>query len=307
MCTALTYKNFFGRNLDWEYSFNEQTIITPKNFPIKLKKEETIISHYEILGVGIVKDNFPFYFDAMNEKGLCMASLNFPKNCQYHNFKKEKTNIAPYELILYVLAKCSSVDKAVKLFKNINVINEPFSSSLGLTPLHFIVADKKEAITVESVAEGLKVYKNEPGVLTNNPPFLYHITNLVNYINLTPNHPQNSFSEKLDLSPYSGGMGAIGLPGDYSSTSRFVKASFVKLNSPDFETKKEKLSQFFHILNSVFMPKGTIRFENGNNEYTVYQSSYDMENKTLYYRTYDSFELKRFDMSCLAQDALVIK
>ena len=234
MCTAITYKTddfYFGRTLDYEFSYGERVTIAPRNFFLNFKNGETIKSHYAILGMAHVSENYPLFYDGINEKGLAMAGLNFPQNAHYNEELDEKNNIASFELILYILSKCDGVKTAKKELEKINIINTPFSEKLLPSPLHFIIADKKEAITVEPRKDGLKIYENPVGVLTNNPPFDMQIFNLNNYMHLSKKDPENHFSKNLDLKTYSRGMGALGLPGDLSSQSRFIRAAFIKENS----------------------------------------------------------------------------
>ena len=198
-----------------------------------------------------VAEDCPLYYEAVNEKGLGMAGLNFVGNAVYFDSKEEKDNIAQYEFIPWVLSQCATVQQARELLYKINLTNKPFNEKLPLAQLHWLIADKNSAITVESVAEGLKIYDNPVGVLTNNPTFDMQMFNLNNYMHLTPQIPQNTFAKGLKLERYSRGLGAVGLPGDLSSQSRFVRAVFVKMNSVSGESETESVSQFFHILNSV--------------------------------------------------------
>lgn len=97
---------------------------------------------------------------------------------------------------------------------------------------------------MESTADGLHVYDNPVGVLTNNPPFPMQMFSLNNYLHLSPKQPANTFSNQLDLSTYSRGMGGLGLPGDLSSASRFARVAFVKQNSISGNSETESVSQF---------------------------------------------------------------
>ncbi len=292
MCTAVSDKGFFGRNLDIEQEYGEKILITPRNYRLKFRKTEELKTHYAIVGIGI-DGEFPLYFDGANEKGLSMAGLNFPENAFYGEEKETALNVAPFEFIPFVLARCATVKEAEALLKKVNLTEISFSEKLPNTPLHFMIADKTESITVESVKEGLKVYKNEVGVLTNNPPFEMQMFNLNNYINLSREIPENRFNEKLNLKVYSRGMGALGLPGDLSSMSRFVKAAFTKLNT--LQTAEE-VSRFFHILYSVYQQKGCVHLGTGVYEYTAYSSCYNLERGFLYYTTYNNSRISMVDM-----------
>ena len=286
MCTAVTYNNCFGRNLDLDSSYNEQVIITPRRFPIKYRKENTSSNHLAYIGMAAYYNETPLYYDGINENGLCCAGLNFPDNAKYLPYRENAYNITPFEFIPWILSQCSDVSVARKLICKTNLINIHFSEELPLSPLHFLIADKAAAIVVEPTADGLVIYDDPHGLLTNNPPFLTQLFNLNNYMNLTAKTPTNRFCDTANLEPYSYGMGAMGLPGDWSSASRFVRATFVKLNSPKFSNEDDCVNQTFRILNSVAMPKGSIIMPNGEYEHTIYTCC--MNGGRYYYTTYNS-------------------
>lgn len=299
MCTAITYHtkdHYFGRNLDLEYSYKETVTITPRNYTFHFKKVNDIKNHYAMIGMAYVVDDYPLYYDAINEKGLGIAGLNFPDNADYKEENSEADNIAPYELIPWILSQCQNLDEVKKLLAKINIIKINFRENLPHAPLHWIIADKDATITVECVKEGLKIYDNPVGVLTNNPTFDMQMFNLKNYMHLSTQQPCNHFSKNLHLKTYCQGMGAIGLPGDFTSTSRFVKAAFVKMNSISGNLETESVNQFFHILNSVAFPKGSV--DVGNNQYdiTVYSACCNMDKGIYYYTTYENSEINGVDM-----------
>lgn len=295
MCTAITYKtkdHYFGRNLDFEFSYGETITITPRNFEFSFAKQ----NHYAIIGAAHVSKNYPLYYDATNEAGLSMAGLLFPNAAFYQRKISEKTNLTPYEFIPYILTKCENIPAAKELLKNINLIDVCFSKELPLSPLHWIISDKSGSITVEPLKDGLKIYDNPVGVLTNSPTFDFHMLNLNNYINISANEPNNNFSDKILLKPYSRGMGAIGLPGDLSSCSRFVKAAFSKLNSISNDDEISSVNQFFHILGSVSQIRGLNILKSGAYEITIYSSCCNTDKGIYYYTTYDNSQISGIDM-----------
>lgn len=300
MCTAITYKTkdfYFGRTLDYEYSYKEEITITPRNYKFYFKNESIITNHYAIIGMAYVAENYPLYYDAINEKGLGMAGLNFVGNAYYNESIQGKDNIAQFEFIPWILSQCSTANEARKLIQKINILNIPFSSQLPLAKLHWLISDENESLTVEAVKEGIKIYNNPVGVLTNNPPFDKQLFALNNYINLSNESPKNKFADGLELQQYSRGMGAIGLPGDLSSQSRFVRASFVKMNSVSGESENESVSQFFHILNSVEQQRGCCKLGDGKYEITIYTSCCNATKGIYYYTTYDNHQINAVDMN----------
>lgn len=298
MCTAITYKtadHYFGRTLDLEYCYEERVTVTPRNYEFRFRTKGPIRSHYAIIGMATVADNYPLYYEAANECGLSMAGLNFPGNACYFPALDGKDNIAPFEFIPWILSQCGNLAKVRELLAKINLCNLNFSEQLLLSPLHWMIADRDNAITVESVAEGLRIYENPVGVLTNNPTFDYHMTHLCDYVNLTPQTPENRFGA-ISLPLYSRGMGGIGLPGDLSSASRFVRAAFVKLNSVSGESEKESISQFFHILGAVEQQRGCAVMPDGSCEITLYTSCINTDKGIYYYTTYENHCINAVDM-----------
>ena len=299
MCTAVTYQNgdhYFGRTLDYDISYSEQVVFTPRKFPLPFRSMGVQKAHYAILGMACVQEGYPLYFDGFNEKGLAMAGLNFVGSAHYKEPMPDRENVASFEFIPWILSQCASVQEAKQRIERINLTNIPFSDQLPPAGLHWILADRNEAITVESVEEGIRVYPNPVGVLTNEPPFDEQLFQLNNYMHLSSRQPRNLFSEKLDLRPYSRGMGALGLPGDLSSQSRFVRAAFVKMNSVSGKSEAESVSQFFHILGSVDQVRGCCEVEPGKFEITMYTSCCNTDKGIYYYTTYSNRQISAVNM-----------
>ena len=299
MCTAATYKTkdfYFGRTLDYEFSYGDEVTITPRNFPFHFREQGNLNTHYAIIGMAHIIDNCPLYYDAINEKGLGMAGLNFVGNAFYREQEEGKDNVAQFEFIPWILSQCATVQEARKFVEKINLLNTPFNEQLPVAQLHWIISDSEESITVEAVKEGIKIYENPVGVLTNNPPFDKQMFNLNNYMHLSAKSPENTFSEKLNLTTYSRGMGAIGLPGDLSSQSRFVRVAFTKMNSISGDGEMESVSQFFHILNSVDQQRGCCELDNGKYEITLYTSCCNTNKGIYYYTTYNNHQITAVDM-----------
>lgn len=303
MCTCVTYKNgdfYFGRNMDLEYSFGEYVIVTPRSFPFRFIYNEEKPVHYAMIGMA-AGQAFPLYAEAVNEKGLCMAGLNFPGNAYYRQAEAGRKNVATFELIPWILGSCASAVEAEEKLRDINITDDAFAKNMPPAQLHWMLSDRDRCLVVESVREGVKVYENPIGILTNNPPFEYHRINLNNYLNVTAGYPGSRFFGEisscfLDLEPFSQGMGGIGLPGDYSSVSRFVKAAFLKWNSVCEKNEEENVSQFFHILDSVAMPRGAVITQDGRHDITTYSCCVNADTGTYYYKTYGNSQINAADM-----------
>ncbi len=299
MCTAATYKTkdfYFGRTLDYDLSYGDEITVTPRRYPFRFRSMGVMEEHYAFIGMAHIEDGYPLYYDTVNEKGLGMAGLNFPENAKYGKWVRDKENVATFELIPWILGQCSSVQEARQLLGKINITGEPFNQELPAAQLHWMICDRRETIVVEAVDSGIRVHDNPVGVLTNNPPFEEQLFQLNNYMSLSPKAPVNHFCDRLTLQTYSRGMGAIGLPGDLSSQSRFVRAAFVKLNSISGDSESESVSQFFHILGSVDQPRGCCVLEDDQYEVTLFTSCCNADKGIYYYTTYGNHQISAVDM-----------
>ena len=289
MCTCINLKTkdfYFGRNLDLEYNFGEKVIITPRKYNFELKNKTSFQTKYAMIGMATVMNDYPLYADATNEKGLCMAGLYFPGNAVYYEEKENYLNIASFELIPWCLGNYSNIAELRKDLEKINITNQAFSENMPNADLHWMISDEKECIVLEQTKTGLQIYDNPYGVLTNNPPFYYHDTNMNNYMNVSAKFPTNTFSEEIGLKPYGQGMGMMGLPGDVTPTSRFVRAAFYKFNSITDEDEESSISQIFHILDSVSMIKGSVITKENNYDMTTYSSCMNASKGIYYFKTY---------------------
>lgn len=311
MCTAATYRTkntYFGRNLDYEFSYGESITIVPRKFPLQFRESSLLDQHYAMLGIAFVTpdqngQNYPLFYDGINEKGLGIAGLNFVGNAVYNDHVDGKDNIAQFELVPWLLAQCATVQEARTLLDRINITNTAFSTQLPPSQLHWMISDSQESIVVESVADGLKIYDNPVGILTNNPPFPEQVFNLNNYMQLSAQDPVNNFAPELNLQPYSRGMGAIGLPGDTSSASRFVRAAFTKFHSMSSDDEMSSISQFFHILSAVDQPRGSSNVGDDKFEITIYSSGYNLNQGLCYYNSYNNHQITVIDMHKTDLDA----
>lgn len=294
LCTSITFLSndfYVGRNLDLDCSFNEQLVIVPRHFDIP----NVGSNHYAIIGMATVIDGIPLFADACNEQGLAMCGLQFEGYATYYPRSQGKVDIGSYEIISRILSNCKSVAQAKDYLKNANIINEPFRPGMPVASLHWIVADKEESITIESTKRGLEIFSNPVGVLTNNPGFEYQLQNLANYMNLTIDYANNRWNT-IDLKSYANGMGALGLPGDASSVSRFVKAAFLKTNLYSDGTEKDSVQQFFRVLDQVAMIKGSVKTPQGTLDHTIYSSCMNTTRGIYYFKTYQDMTIKQFSL-----------
>ncbi len=304
MCTAMSFTvanhHYFGRNLDLELSYGQQVVITPRNKPFNFHEVDDLNQHYALIGVAAVMNDYPLYFDAANEHGLAMGGLNYPDNAFYADSKAGAKNVASFELIPWVLGQCATVDEAKKLLTNVNVTNRQFSPDLPASPLHWLIADQTSAIVVESDRDGVHVYDDPVGVLTNNPSFPKQLFNLNNYRTLSANTLANTFSDQVNLTDYSRGLGTRNLPGGMDAESRFVRATFNKYNAnwPEHD-EIANITQLFHVMHSVEQQSGLdqVATNPAKFEYTIYTVGYDLDEGSLYYTTYTNNQINCVDMN----------
>lgn len=300
MCTAIGYKTkdfYFGRNLDYDFSYGENIVIVPRNYLINYSTLKESNHHYAIMGISHIYDNYPLFYDAFNEYGLAVAGLNFVGNAVFFKEEKNKINIASYELIMWILANYKSVNELKKDLINLNISDTPFNSFFKPSQLHYLIADKNNCLVLEQTKDGLHIYDNDTYTLTNNPPFNIQRFMLNMYRGVSNENKENTFSKNLKLDNYSRGMGGISLPGDLSSTSRFVKVTFTKENSIlDDDSEEKSVSQFFHILTSVEQQRGCCKLDDNKYEITIYSSCYNTDKRICYYKTYDNYQINAIKM-----------
>jgi choloylglycine hydrolase len=302
MCTCISFTakdHYFGRNLDLDHSYHESIAVMPRKYKLSFRNGKEFKEHPAMIGMAFVLNQYPLYYDGVNEYGLAMAGLNFPDNCffpKYEGAVPGKDIVAPFEFIPWILTQCRNLDEARKLLENIILADIPYSEQLPINPLHWMLADKTGSIVIEPLRDGLHIYENPIGVMTNNPTFDYQLLHLAEFRNVTPEERKPSFSADIDMPRYCAGMGGIGLPGDLSSPSRFVKAAFTKLNSVCEENEESAVNQFFHILGSVEMQRGSCRLQNGACDITIYSSCMNQDTGVYYVKTYDNFQISAVSM-----------
>jgi len=317
MCTAIQWNGYFGRNLDLWCAYGESVVITPRRYPFRFRRGgEALPEHYAMIGMAHVADGYPLYYEAMNEKGLAMAGLHFPGNTCYQvpgTAANGETEVAPWELIPWVLGNFASAGEVGEAFGSFRVVNLPFREDMPCTPLHWIIADRDDCLVLECTADGQTMTADPVGVLTNSPPIACHLYRLQEYMHLSPKTPENRFFPYPEAQPglpgfvpftdtfhpYSGGMGAVGLPGDWSSSSRFVKAAYLRANTIPGGTKPLDAARFFHMLDAVAMPAGAVIVPyQGEDvpEITVYSCCMDLADGVYFYKTHENSRITAVDL-----------
>lgn len=305
MCTGLALEtkdglHLFGRNMDIEYSFNQSIIFIPRNFKcVNKSNKKELTTKYAVLGMGTIFDDYPTFADGMNEKGLGCAGLNFPVYVSYSKEDIEgKTNIPVYNFLLWVLANFSSVEEVKEALKNANIVDIPISENIPNTTLHWMISDiTGKSIVVEQTKEKLNVFDNNIGVLTNSPTFDWHVANLNQYVGLRYNQVPEFKLGDQSLTALGQGTGLVGLPGDFTPASRFIRVAFLRDAMIKNDKDSIELIEFFHILNNVAMVRGSTRTVEEKSDLTQYTSCMCLEKGIYYYNTYENNQINAIDMN----------
>ena len=281
MCTAIndiSARHLFGRTLDLDRSYGQQIVISPRRLSLSFIHEGKSSDHYAVIGAAHLEGNYPLYFDAMNEKGLCAAALRFPELACYHEKSTAKHNVASFELISWILFNYADAEEAKTALQNANITSDGFSEALPPTPLHWLVGDSKQTFVIESCADRLNIYDDPFGVLTNAPDF--------------PSQLQSSGDQKSSEDDNSSR-----LPGDMSSRSRFIRASRALSLTERTDGKSEAISRFFHIMGTVNQPLGfesarSLGISSSAPIKTLYTSCIDSDSLTYYFTTYSCRKIR---------------
>lgn len=302
MCTGARFSDkagnmYFGRNLDWSSSYGEKVVITPRGYKYKSAFLGEMANSPALIGMGIIADNTPLYFDCANEHGLAIAGLNFPGYAAYEAGAVDgKINVAAYEFPLWVTLNFSSVDEVEKVLRNVAIVAKPINDQYPVSQLHWLIGDAKRSIVVEYTDRGMEIYDNDVDVLTNQPGYGWHKENLRNYMNLAPEMPEKVTWGKAESKPFGTGSLLRGLPGGFYSTDRFIRVAYLNTHYPVQDSEADNVLRLFHTLAGVAMIDGGAAMADGAFEKTIYTGGYSSTTQTYYYNTYEDFAIKNVAM-----------
>lgn len=326
-CSSMSWttednKHLWGRNFDFNCIPEESKIIyIPKGkiyygcgtrVENNLVEKTKTVSKYAAVGTGIsIMQSTPILYEGINEKGVMGGQLAYRCFAKYSD-KKDKGTIAiqPPFLVTYLLTRCKSVDEVIDMLENkITLINIPI---LGQVPsIHWIFSDKTgEAVIIEPDETGVSIYRNSMGVMTNSPSYFWHCLNLLNYFNIRNLDYDNLDINGEKLNKCFSGDGAIGLLGDCSSTSRFIRLSFLKKYAVKGIDEEDGVSNIIHLFNNVAVPLGLVELVGKNNiieygecleryEYTIYTAVMCAESLRFYWVTYENQRVQCVDLNDL--------
>ena len=294
MCTGVRFSDdkegmFFGRNLDWSVGYGQKVVITPRGYKYQSAFLGKMANSPALIGMGIIAENTPLYFDCANEHGLGVAGLNFPGYAEYETGAIDgKTNVAAYEFPLWVALNFKTVDEVKKVLPSVAIVAKPINENYPVSQLHWIIGDAKKSIVVEYTKNGMEIFENPVDVLTNQPGYGWHAENLRNYLNLLPQMPKSVAWRDARFTAFGSGSLMRGLPGDYYSPSRFVRVAYLNAHYPVQSTEEDNVSRLFHTLAGVAMIDGAAQMLDGTCEKTIYTGGYSAKSKTYYYNTYEN-------------------
>lgn len=326
MCTAIGWqgKHFmFGRNLDLEYGFRERVTQVARGSLLRFAAMPPARTAYAMLGMAAEDGGFPLFAEAVNERGLCAAGLYFPHSARMRaagdiqgagGAAEEKAAaagraVAPHEMVAALLAHCADTRQARAFLQGAEVVSIPYKN-YPVPALHWLVSDRFGCFVIEPVEGGLRLYDDPAGVLANEPPFPFQMQNLHAYRHLTAAEPACGFG--MPLKALYHGTGGVGLPGDATSPSRFVRAAFYRANSRPFaeagegegrgegedeaDVAEQDAAQMFHMLSAVEMVKGGVLTEEGRPCYTRYACCIDADAGVYYLKRYGSLGAEKFTL-----------
>ncbi|WP_066462043.1 choloylglycine hydrolase [Sanguibacter suarezii] len=303
MCTGIRFSDgqdnlYLARNLDWTSGYGQQVVLTPTGYAPRSPFGAVGSIEHATIGMGIVEEDTPLYFDCGNDAGLAIAGLNFPGYAAYASGPVEgAVNVAAYEFPLWVASQFASVDEVEAALQDVVIVDKPINDKYPSSLLHWIIADATRSIVVEYTSDGMHVFDDDVDVLTNQPGFAWHHENLRNYLNTSPEFPEETVLGRAHLTPFGSGSHMRGIPGDYYSPSRFVRAAYVNAHYPTKGNEEENVSRAFHTLQQVAMVDGCAAMGSGEFEITIYTGLFSSRTSTYYWNTYDDPRIRSVAMA----------
>ncbi len=305
-----------GRTVEFGMSLDLAGLIIPRNYEFKgsLPDGTTgLVYRSKYAAVGGNTFGSPAIVDGLNEKGLSIGMFYFPGYAGYTNVTQQNKNhaLSPVDFPNWILTQFATVDEVKAGVKSVVIVPTIPKGWPGLPPFHYVVYDKSgKSITIEPVNGQIKIYDNPLGVLTNSPGFDWHLTNLSNFINLSPLNAPSETIDGLKLKQFGEGSGLHGLPGDFTPPSRFVRAAVYETTALPSDNAPQAVMQAFHILNQFDIPVGSVRAEMGNKiipEYTLATTVKDPQNLIYYFRVYEDQTIKMINLNKFDLNAKTLK
>lgn len=305
MCTSITFKtddhvNMLARTMDFALLLAPVMTVIPRNFSWQSIYERVSPEpQFAFAGLSRSFDGENYVFaDGINEAGLACAVLYFPGYASYTNSVAEgKDNLAPHEVVQWILTSFNNLDAVKTAVMNVNLVETPLPF-LGTTPpLHWIVTDESGAsIVIEPLEDGIKVYDNPIGVMTNSPDFNWHLTNIRNYIGIRPKQLDDITVNGVTFKPFGQAAGTFGLPGDFTPPARFIRTVFNRNAMRKITGEEEAIKAVYHILANVDIPRGSVITAQDSYDFTQHTSCMVCQSRTYYFKTYDNNQLNKLEL-----------
>jgi len=297
MCTAMTlqskqFENFFGRTMDFSYDIDPELYVVSKYYVWKnVLNMRKSYNSYSFIGIGQESDGMLAFFDGVNEKGFAAAALYFAGYAKYQTQSDytDKEPISSLDFLHYILRRCGSVKELKETLQEIYIVGLEDPVTQTVAPLHWIATDKTgECVVIEQTENGLKVFQNQIGVMANSPDFQWHMTNLRNYMDVSPTQSSDSYWGKIHLKPFGQAAGTMQLPGGYTSPERFVRTAYQKTHIKMPNNSLDAINACFHVMESVSIPKGIVITNRDTYDYTKYTAFINTNTCEYFFKTYDN-------------------
>lgn len=305
-----------GRTLEFGVQVDSSVSVVPRGYAFTGTTPQGPGLTYKAKygAVGAMAFNIPALLDGLNEKGLAVGTFYFPGFADYAALTADNQSsaLSPVEFPNWLLTQFATIEEVKEHLSTVHIV-PTVVKQWGPTPppFHYIVYDKTgKALVIEPREGKLLAYDNPLGTLTNSPNFEWHMKNLRNYINLTSVNAKPLQIDGLTLSPFGQGSGMVGLPGDFTPPSRFVRAAIFTVTALPVATADEAVGQAFHILNQFDIPLGAARAEEDgvvHSDFTQVTCVRDPQSLKYYFKTYDDQTIKVVDLNSFDLDAKSIK
>jgi len=307
-CTGIVIKTENGitipaRTMEFGFDIRSNLLVIPKGTHLTFlssidgKDGYTMKAKYGFVGMNAVEKNI--VVDGVNEQGLYLGCFYFAGFASYTKLTQENQSraVSSEEMGNFILGSFATVDEVIAGLKDITIVGSFIEDIQGEAPFHYAVTDKSgRSIVIEYTKDGLQVFENTVNAVCNNPTYDWHLTNLRNYVNLVPDNTKGFELNGKKYTPLGEGTGLLGIPGDYTSPSRFVRATAFANTTLPSKDAEEGIFRAFHVLNAFDIPKGVVRQKTPDEvftDYTVWTSAVDTKNGVYYYKTYKNQSIKK--------------
>ncbi|SIN79020.1 linear amide C-N hydrolase [Halodesulfovibrio marinisediminis] len=316
-CTGIKVQSkdgatMFARTLEFNTPFKSNIMFVPKgqtwtSQAPNNQKGMTWKNQYAFLGPNGFDERM--FFGGINEKGLYIGGFWFPQHAEYPTPTANDTTkiVEPVLVTALILGTCGTLEDVQKKIDEVQIAGVKYEKLGMIPPMHWIVIDSKgNAIVIEPLNGKITITQNPVGVITNSPQFTWHLQNLSNYMNVTADNCTRQKINDFTATPIGAGSGMLGLPGDFTPPSRFVRAALYSNAATPVQTADEALNLAFMLISNISIAKGLVRTNEQNGtqstDYTQWTAVYDLQRRRCYFKTYDNQEIRVVHLDNLPKD-----